>query len=96
MSGCIISFAEICGLNQDKKYGGWDARGYAAASNAPNGITGTLKAWAGSTCCTKGIRGYLIIIYMYVYILEKLLYMKQVKLPLTRGKSSLSDDLEVV
>lgn len=83
MSGCIISLAEICGLNQDKKYGGRDARGYAAASNAPNMYKGNSRLFTYN-------------IYMYVYILEKLLHMKQVKLPLSRGKSSLRDDLEVV
>lgn len=46
-SGCIMSWAEICELSQEKRYGGPDAQGYAAANNAPKGTAGTLRACAG-------------------------------------------------
>jgi hypothetical protein len=46
-SGCIMSWADIWGLSQEKRYGGPDAHGYAAANNVPNGTAGTLRACAG-------------------------------------------------
>jgi hypothetical protein len=46
-SGCIMSCAEIWELSQEKRYGGPDAQGYAAANNVPKGTAGTLRACAG-------------------------------------------------